>query len=134
MIKKLLPTMIGAVLVGGMTAAAADVTVFGHLDLSMNNDDADAPGFEEDDDFTMDCNTCSVGFKGSEDLGNGLAAIFKLDFQFDMDERNARGASNDSGAITDRDQWLGLKGGFGQVRFATISTGYNSHGAAIDPL
>lgn len=34
---KLLPTMIGAILVGGMTAAAADVTVFGQIDESVVN-------------------------------------------------------------------------------------------------
>ena len=36
MIKKILPTMIGVVLAGGMTAAAADITVFGHLDTSLD--------------------------------------------------------------------------------------------------
>jgi len=36
--------------------------------------------------------------------------------------------------ITDRDQWVGMKGNFGQVRLGTISTGYKSHGAKIDPM
>ncbi len=36
MIKKILPTMIGAALVGGMAPAVADVTVFGHLDTSVD--------------------------------------------------------------------------------------------------
>ena len=39
MTKKLLPAMIGAALVGGMTAASADVTVFGHLDAAITNFD-----------------------------------------------------------------------------------------------
>jgi predicted porin len=38
-----------------------------------------------------------------------------------------------TGAITDRDQWLGLAGNFGQVRVGTISTSYKSHGAMLDP-
>ena len=87
MIKKLLPTMIGAALVGGMTTAAADVTVFGHLDTSINNVDTEIAGVSADD-TNFHCTTCSVGFKGSEDLGNGLKAIFKLDFQFDTINRN----------------------------------------------
>ena len=41
MIKKILPTMIGAALTVGMTAAAADVTVFGHIDTSIVSADAD---------------------------------------------------------------------------------------------
>jgi predicted porin len=137
MIKKLLPTMIGAALAGGMTATSADVTISGHIDMSVNNIDAEATEsiflgptnvLDMWDDTNLHCTTCSIGFSGSEDLGNGLSAIFKLDYQFDMVNRNS------SGSITDRDQWVGLKGGFGQLRAGTISTVYKSHGAMIDPL
>ena len=163
MIKKILPTMIGAALVGGMAPAMADVTVFGHLDTSVDYVD------QNDSTTNLNCNTCSLGFKGSEDLGNGLKAIFKVDFQFDMTERNTGRARStgsgsavtsvtttkdlagnvtnvdtksssfstgvsDSSSITDRDQWLGLAGNFGQIRIGTISTVYKSHGAMIDPV
>ena len=163
--KKILPSMIGAALAGGMTVAAADVTVFGHLDSSVDFTDQDGGSREQN----LNCTTCSLGFKGSEDLGNGLKAIFKVDFQFDMTERNTgaaksssvRGTKNwivtpttptgtsltktktnlnivtdvsDTSSITDRDQWLGLAGNFGQVRFGTISTVYKSHGAMLDPF
>ena len=55
MIKKLLPTLIGAALIGGMSAAQADVTVFGHLDTSVAGIDTDknfvtvgaTPGFDD---------------------------------------------------------------------------------------
>lgn len=128
MIKKLLPTMIGAALVGGMTAAAADVTVMGHLDYAVVNYDDNTFSGDGSEDTNLRCTTCSVGFKGSEDLGNGLKAIFKIDFQFDGVNRNS------GGSITDRDQWVGLGGGFGKVRIGTISTPYKSTGAMIDPL
>jgi predicted porin len=169
MIKKILPTMIGAALAGSMTVASADITVFGHLDSSVDFTDQDGGS----DAQNLNCNTCSLGFKGSEDLGNGLKAIFKLDFQFDMTERQTSKAKGiervqvvntaekvinpadptgplitvfgttevdavrevkDDSAITDRDQWLGLAGNFGQIRFGTISTIYKSHGAMIDPV
>ena len=156
MTKKLLPALIGVALAGGMTAASADVTVFGHLDTSIDNidvSDTDFGGNISFDDTNMHCTTCSIGFKGSEDLGNGLQAIFSLDFQFNTTERGNRGSSGQqidtfkhwydpsglgqeglADSITDRDQWLGLKGGFGQVRLGTISTVYKSHGAMIDPM
>ena len=158
MMKKILPTLIGAALVGGMTVAAADVVVFGHIDTSIDFADQDGGS----DTSNLNCTTCSFGFKGSEDLGNGLKAIFKLDFQYDTTERNrvtggnnanvvttttttggavnvntvaqATNVSKGSSSLTDRDQWLGLGGVFGQLRVGTISTLYKSHGAMLDPL
>ena len=139
MTKKLLPAMIGVALAGGMSAAAADVSVFGHIDTAIvNYDDATSTG-PGSDDTNLVCTTCSIGFKGSEDLGNGLKAIFSLDFQYDTTVRNdgdgssGDGDNNNSGLV-DRDQWVGLAGGFGKVRIGTISTVYKSHGAMIDPL
>jgi predicted porin len=148
--KKLLTATIGAILVGGMAAAQADVSVFGHLDQSLNYIDngdwssttnangrvggrnassnatrnASKHAAWGDGDTRFVCTTWSIGFKGSEDLGNGLKAIFKLDFQFDM---------NDVGGIIDRDQWLGLAGRFGSIKVGSISTTYKSTGAMLDP-
>jgi predicted porin len=127
MIKKILPAMIGVALVGGMANAVADVTAMGHIDTSLNST-KDELAQNNDRLNNMTCTTCSFGFKGSEDLGNGLKAIFKIDFQYDTTERNA------NGSITDRDQWLGLDSNFGKVRLGTISTVYKSHGAMLDPI
>ena len=96
MIKKILPTMIGAALAGGVTVASADITVFGHLDSSVDFTDQDG-GYDAQN---LNCNTCSLGFKGSEDLGNGLKAIFKLDFQFDMTERNGKTSVKKGASVT----------------------------------
>ena len=134
--KKILPTLIGAMLMASIGAASADITLFGHIDTSLDATDVDGGN----DDINMNCTTCSVGFKGSEDLGNGLKAIFKLDFQYDTSVRNdgdgsSNDGDNDNGGLLDRDQWLGLASkSFGKVRIGTISTGYKSHGAMIDPL
>ena len=160
MIKKILPVMIGAALVAGVTNATADVTAMGHIDTSILYQDLDISGV--DSTTNLVCTTCSFGFKGSEDLGNGLKAIFKIDFQYDTTERNrvtggnranvvttttttggavnvnsvgsATGVSKGSGSLTDRDQWLGLDSNFGKLRIGTISTSYKSHGAMIDPV
>ena len=122
MMKKQLPILVAAALAGGMSIASADVVVMGHIDTSLDFRDTDGGA----DTTNMDCTTCSVGFKGSEDLGNGLKAMFKIDFQYDTTERDK--------GLTDRDQWLGLGGVFGQLRAGTISTVYKSHGAMLDPI
>jgi predicted porin len=131
MMKKILPAMIGAALVGGTGTAIADVTAMGHIDTSFNSSKND--NLSGDRLNNLNCTTCSFGFKGSEDLGNGLKAIFKIDFQYDTTERNGASPTGVN-AITDRDQWLGLGSNFGQLRVGTISTVYKSHGAMLDPI
>jgi predicted porin len=127
MTKKILPAMIGAALVGGMTNAVADVTAMGHIDTAVVYQNAGVGSTADDDDSTTNlvCTTCSFGFKGSEDLGNGLKAIFLIDFQYETTELSG---------VSDRDQWVGLDSGFGKLRMGTISTVYKSHGAMIDPV
>ena len=124
MTKKILQILMGVALAGSMANAVADVTAMGHIDTSIDFADQDGGS----DTSNLNCTTCSFGLKGSEDLGNGLKAIFKIDFQYDTVERNA------AGSLTDRDQWLGLGGVFGQLRAGTISTVYKSHGAMLDPI
>ena len=119
--KKLLAAAIGVALAGSMAGAVADVTLYGNVNVSIDSVDADGGR----DDINMSSNTSALGVKGSEDLGNGLMAIFKAEYEFD---------AADAGGLTGRDQWVGLQGGFGQTRFGSIGTSYESHGAMIDPL
>lgn len=125
--KKILSTAIAGVLAGSMAFTAnADVTLFGQIDVSVDSVDIDGGG----DDINMNSNTSAIGVKGSEDLGNGLKAIFHLEYQTDVS-----GTDTDAGTVdTGRDQWLGLQGGFGKVRLGTASTTYKSSGAQIDPI
>ncbi|MEZ5542011.1 MAG: porin [Pseudomonadota bacterium] len=127
--KRMLPAAVGVVLAAGVSVAAADVSLFGHIDASVLGLDQDGGT----DDINFRCTTCSIGFKGSEDLGNGLKAIFMLDWQYDIFNRNQ--ASSGTNSLLDRDQWVGLSSeALGKLRVGTISTGYKSHGAMIDPL
>ena len=127
MTKKLLPSVIGMILAGGVAVAQADVQVMGHIDESVNYIDGQNSPFvtQGDTDTRFICTTCSVGFKGSEDLGNGLKALFFLDFQYDI---------NNSTGLSGRDQYLGMGGNFGTLKVGTQSTVYKSHGAMLDPV
>ena len=123
--KKILSTAIAGVLAGSMAFAAnADVTLYGQLDVSVDAVDVDGLG----DDINMNSNFSAIGVKGSEDLGNGLKAIFMAEFQTDLTEGGG------GGGLTGRDRWVGLDGGFGKVRFGAMSTTYKATGAMIDPL
>ncbi|MCP2041810.1 major outer membrane protein P.IB [Neisseria sp. HSC-16F19] len=50
-----------------------------------------------------------IGFKGQEDLGNGLKAIWQVEQRVSLDGNESRGWNT-------RDSFIGLEGGFGKVR------------------
>ena len=129
--KKLIVTAMGLVLAGAMGFANADVKLYGKLTLELDATDSDVTPTDlngtagsYDDDINMNSNTSSIGVKGSEDLGNGLSAFFKMEYQSDITE---------GGALSGRDQFIGLKmDRFGKMTFGTTSTAYKSPGSKID--
>jgi predicted porin len=64
-------------------------------------------------------NTQFWGLRGSEDLGNGLKAIFKLESNFNIDN----GASQAN--LFEREANVGLSGGFGTVLLGRNYTAYD---------
>jgi predicted porin len=62
-------------------------------------------------------NVSKFGFKGSEDLGDGLSAIWQIEQQIDIDAA----AKN---TFASRNTFAGLKGGFGTVLFGIHDTPY----------
>jgi predicted porin len=88
-----------------VSAFAADVNIYGKANLTVqSSDDGDGTYTE------VKSNASRIGFKGEQDLGNDLELLFKAEFQVDLDGDSAKGDS-----ITDRNQYLGLKGNFGTV-------------------
>lgn len=55
-----------------------------------------------------------LGVKGSEDLGNGLKAIYQIELGFSISDSLNNGAVNNE-AITMRNTFVGLAGNFGTV-------------------
>ena len=100
------------------SALAADVQLYGIVDLGLNYShvDMDSNTVKDIDSFTMDSGTASgsrFGFKGTEDLGNGLTVGFILENGFDADTGN-------DGTMFNRESSLFLEGGFGKVAFGRI--------------
>ncbi len=133
--KNVLITAMSLAMLGGMSLASADVTLYGQIDLSIDYfDDGN-----NNDDINMGANRSSVGVKGTEDLGNGMAAFFKLEWQVDVDDADRSKSSfnedETSGGFTGRDQFIGLAfERFGKLTFGTMSTAYKSDGAKLDPM
>ena len=119
-------------------AAMAETTVYGNVHLSINQADNDVPN--ADNNLQMSSNTSAVGVKGSEDLGDGLKAIYKVEFQVgllggpDTTPDSGPASAIGNGALTGRDQFVGLKGGMGTIKFGTMSSNYKQMGGKVDPL
>jgi predicted porin len=88
-----------------ISAFAADVDIYGKANLSLQLSDDGEGSFTE-----VKSNASRIGLKGTHDLGSGLTVIYKAEFQIDIDGDSAKGDS-----ITDRNQYVGLAGNFGEV-------------------
>lgn len=80
-------------------------------------------------------NTSRWGLKGSEDLGGGLKANFQLEQGFALDS----GAAGTSTSKTvsqafDRQSWVGLSGGFGEVQLGKTWSAYDDVSGASDAV
>lgn len=71
-----------------------------------------------------------LGFKGTEDLGNGLKAIFQLEIRYESDtgtlESNAR-------PLFQGQSRVGLQGDFGTVRLGRGLTAFQESSTAFEP-
>jgi predicted porin len=73
-------------------------------------------------------NTSRWGMKGSEDLGGGLKANFQLEKGFDLDTGGEKGSG------FDRQAWVGLSGGFGDVAVGKVWTAYDDVNGASNAV
>lgn len=95
----------------GSVLAQSSVAVYGVLDTYMAYTDADGKGSVRSID-SGGYQASRVGFRGVEDLGGGLRASFQLESGFGSDT----GAMHDSGRLFNRQAWVGIGGGFGELR------------------
>ncbi|MGB1201553.1 MAG: porin [Cognaticolwellia aestuarii] len=88
-----------------LSAFAANVDIYGKANLSLQSSDEGEGSFTE-----VKSNASRIGLKGTHDLGDGLTVIYQAEFQVDLDGDSEKGDS-----ITDRNQYIGLSGSFGEV-------------------
>lgn len=121
--KKLIALAVTGALMTPVLAQAAP-TVYGKVHLSYGTIEEESAGVTTTDNWQLQSHASRVGFKGEHDLGNGLAGIYKLEFQVNPDSDNKEDATVDSGSagIKRRNQYAGLKGSWGQVRFGRHDT------------
>jgi len=105
--------------------AQANVTVYGVADASFDVVRISGDANNELGNTTrVSTNSSVLGFKGAENLGNGLTAVFQYESSVGFDNGGALGAS--------RDSYVGLAGGFGTVVLGNLTGPTRALGSAVD--
>ncbi|WP_101757040.1 porin [Oceanicoccus sp. KOV_DT_Chl] len=108
---KLLPAAIVAASTFTSGAYAADMTVYGKANLTLNNYDLESDDVEN---WQLESNASRVGVKGSLAINDNLKAIYKMEFEVYIDDGDS-GASKDNDTFEQRNIYAGIQGGFGTV-------------------
>lgn len=91
---------IGSILVQPVMAASVDI--YGRADVSLQSSDEGEGRFSE-----VKSNASRLGFKGTHELSEDLDVIYQAEFEVDID--------GDGDVFKARNQFIGLKGAFGEV-------------------
>ncbi len=104
-------------------AATSNVDVYGVLNIAI--EDSDIAG----SDLTILDNTSRIGFKGTEDLGGGLKAVWQIESALGGNGTTAIGSGATLGT---RNTFVGLAGGFGTVLMGRHDTPYKLGTVSLD--
>jgi predicted porin len=114
--------------------AHADVNLYGKLDMSL--------GRKQTIDYTQgkkvsttnvdssDMSESFVGLRGSEDLGGGLKAVFKLESPLQLDTGTAEGGST----FWQKNAYVGLASELGTVTLGRVESLFKLESAAFNPF
>ncbi len=126
---------LAALALAGAASAQSSVTLFGIVDAGISYTDAKTKfadgSSSKQSQYGMSnggYNSSRLGFRGTEDLGGGLAAGFWLEAPLSNDDGNA------SGFTFQRRSTVSLSGGFGEIRLGRdfVPTFWND--TAFDPF
>lgn len=134
--KQILAAAVAAAIVAPMSVSAGDVTVYGQLHYSIDSIDYDAGvsgairGTGNDslaagyDGSAVNSHSSRFGIKGSEDLGNGLSAVFQMEFGI---------AGEDLGTVANnRNTYVALAGSWGVAGIGQVDTPFKSSTASLE--
>jgi len=152
--KKLLAIAVAAAITVPM-AATADTKVYGKAHVSLSSTKVGSASASK---WNVKSHASRIGLKGSNALDNGLTATHKFEMGINIADESKCTTTKEvpatggkpaipakktcNGGLSDRDAWVGLKGGFGEVRIGrhTIPSDlmddgadFTTHGAGLNP-
>ena len=111
----------------GVAHAQSAVVIYGSIDA----------GLVKETDTTLKIGKRSsntLGFKGTEELGNGLKAIFQLEMRYEPDTGTVEMGGTNQRPLFQGQSRVGLQGSFGTVRIGRGLTSYQESTNAFEPF
>lgn len=120
-------------LVSGAAFAQSNVTVYGIADAAFQYSSSSYVNGVKSQSAINDGGQdgSRVGFKGTEDLGNGLKAFFQLEQRFHLD--TTENSDDNSTGLGQRNSNVGLMGSWGTIKagsFGSVHDDYNGYSEA----
>jgi len=140
-------TLVAVAAMAAVTGAMADVTIYGTIDqayatakVSTITSTSKVSGLAG-----VQNGGSAIGFKGSEDLGGGMKAYFQQELGLSTDSNDRTGttlganaidgtATGYSNGLENRNSFVGLSGGFGDVKLGRMYNMAFYNAIAADPL
>ncbi|MDC8760442.1 porin [Janthinobacterium fluminis] len=111
----------------GAAHAQSSVAIYGTIDAGLGKATGKTTAVTKRDNNKL-------GFKGVEDLGNGLKALFQLEIRYESDTGQLENGSNGSQRPLFQGQSrVGLQGDFGTVRLGRGLTAFQESSTAFEP-
>jgi predicted porin len=120
--KKILAIAIASAFAAPAFAATSNVDVYGVMNIGVFSVNSDRAG--DDRSTSVSSQSSRIGFKGSEDVGGGLSAIWQIESSLNAEEG--------SGTWAGRNTFVGLKGGFGTVLLGKHDSPMKMLGRKVD--
>ena len=116
---------LAAVAATGAAFAQSSVTLYGTANIVLHKDKNASAELTSGGSPRKDIPNSHWGIKGEEDLGGGLKAGFLYEQSIFLDKGTA-------GSGFDRQTYLSLSGGFGEIKLGKIWTAYDDIGVATE--
>lgn len=131
--KKIIVLALAAAFATPAFADTANVNIYGAVNMSVesiNNGDS-AAGAKGSVMNKVSSNTTKLGFKGTQDLGDGVSAIWQIEQQIDGD--NSGGTGSTKATFATRNTFVGLsEKALGTVQLGKMDTPYKASTRSLD--
>jgi predicted porin len=117
-------------------AQTTSVQIYGQIDAGLeyvSKARSGAAGTPDNSIFRVQSGNLAssrIGFRGREDLGDGLSALFVLENGYSTDT----GTASQSGRLFGRDAYVGLAGSMGEIEMGRQKIPFNDFGLIFDPV